>query len=561
MFLEHYIGMKEVREAQSFCFELSKHYWKAAKKRTGTHWRIRDLSIDLPKLKKEKELEVIELSKTLTKLSPEDAGYQISVIYQNRLPKRYRDKLGVFYTPKNVVERMLKDADCLNVNFKTARIIDPSSGGAAYLAPLCRKMITASGAKKELLIEDIEKRLVGIEIDVFAGWLSQLLVDCVIAEYTPNERKPNRVVINGDSLQVGRKLYGSFDYVIGNPPYGVIGKDNCRLEAYESVISGKANLYQLFFATGMYFLKRGGCLHFITPTGFLGGKYFNHLRFFMERESYPKFFQFFEDRSSVFEGVQQEVVISAFKKGRSNKLPKCTLLVESEADKSLIEKFWTISPYFENGVWVLPKSEQEEEVSKLFSRSKVNLEELGFVVRTGSLVPHRSLDLISHKKLSPKSVPIIWSESISEGSVKFNVPPESRRDKWYRPVSDIGIIKEPCIVVKRTSSKEQKRRIQSGYISQNMIEENNGFIAENHVNVILKITDSKLRVSTIGKFLRSSIFEDLFKCSSGTVTVSATELRRIPMPSYDGMLYFQNMVSRSSSTELINEAAEMAYGI
>ena len=45
------------------------------------------------------------------------------------------------------------------------------------------------------------------------------------------------------------------------------------------------------------------------------------------------------------------------------------------------------------------------------------------------------------------------------------------------------------------------------------------------------------------------------------VTVSATELRQIPMPSYDGMLFFQEMVARSFSKELIDSAAEIAYGM
>ncbi len=131
-----------------------------------------------------------------------------------------------------------------------------------------------SSYRNKSIVADIEARLVGIEIDVFAAWFSQFLVDCVLAEYAPNERKPKSIVRNEDALNFDEKLYGSFDYVIGNPPYGITDKKERNLTGFEDVISGKVNLYQLFFVVGLNFVKEGGCLHFVTPTGYLGGKYF-----------------------------------------------------------------------------------------------------------------------------------------------------------------------------------------------------------------------------------------------------------------------------------------------
>lgn len=550
-----------INEAQSFCYELASRYWDLVRIKTGTSWALRAVPVDLPKLDDQRKEEALKESEKLKDLTPEEAGYRISLIYQNSLPKFYREKLGIYYTPVHVVNRMLDDADSLGVDFKRARIIDPSSGGAAYLAPLCRKMVEISSSRRQSVIEDIENRLVGVEIDVFAAWFSQFLVDCVLAEYAPNERKPKNIVINEDALSLSTKFFGKFDYVIGNPPYGIIDKTERDFDAFEEVISGRVNLYQLFFSVGIKLAKDGGRLHFVTPTGYLGGKYFSRLRKWMEKESHPLFFQFFEDRTSIFKGVQQEIVISAFKKTKEKNLPNCILLKESQDKSMLIPKFKARSPLFEEGLWILPKSAWEKKVSKLFSQSNSNLESLGFSVKTGYLVPHRSGDLISFTKKSSNSVPILWSESISDASVKFDIAHKNGKYKWYKPKLGVGVINDPCVVVKRTSSKEQKRRVQVGYISKKIIEENKGFIAENHVNVILKSKKSKIRVSTISKFLRSEIFEELFKCSSGTVTVSATELRRIPMPSFDGMLLFQNMVSKGASAELINKAAEFAYGM
>lgn len=551
---------EQVSEAQSYCYELAKNYWKAVKIRTGTRWSLRAVPIDLPVLQERRVQQAIEESEKLKNLIPEEAGYTISLIYQNSLPKLYREKLGIYYTPVHVVNRMLEDADSLGINFKKARIIDPSSGGAAYLAPLCRKMVKVSSYRNKSIVADIEARLVGIELDAFSAWFSQFLVDCVLAEYAPNDRKPKSIVRNEDALNIDKKLYGSFDYVIGNPPYGITDKKERNLTGFEDVISGKVNLYQLFFVVGINLVKEGGCLHFVTPTGYLGGKYFLRLREWIESYSYPAFFQFFEDRTSIFKGVQQEIVISAFIKRREKHLPECIQLREKKDKSELISKYKAKSPLFEGGLWILPKSSREKKVAKLFSQNKHNLGTLGFVVKTGYLVPHRSGELISYSKKSG-AIPILWSESITSKGVKFEIAHSNGKYKWYKPVSDIGVIREPCVVIKRTSSKEQVRRIQAGYLSKNIVEKNQGFIAENHVNVLFKDNKTSIRLNTILKFLSSEIFEELFKCSSGTVTVSATELRQIPMPSYEGMMLFQDMVGRSSSAELINEAAEIAYGM
>ena len=555
------VHVELVTEAQSFCHELANIYWKSVKRKTGVRWALRTAPVDLPILDELKKAKALKEAENFKDLTPEEAGFRISLIYQNSLPKSYREKLGIYYTPVHVVNRMLEDSNSLGVNFKTARIIDPSSGGAAYLAPLCRKMVEINPSKKISILEDIENRLVGVEIDAFAAWFSQFLVDCVLAEYVPNERKPKNIVINEDALCLSSNYFGKFDYVIGNPPYGITDKSGHNLEMFEGAISGKVNLYQLFFALGMKLVKQGGCLHFVTPTGYLGGKYFKRLRGLIEKESQPVFFQFFEDRSSIFKGVQQEIVISSFKKTKKKNLPECILLRESKDKSNLTSKFKSKSPLFENGLWILPKSVWEKKVSKLFLQSNSNLETLGFSVKTGHLVPHRSRDIISFTKKSSSSVPILWPESISDGTVRFEIAHKNGKQKWYKHRLGVGVINEPCVVVKRTSSKEQKRRVQAGYVSKKIIEENKGFIAENHVNIILKSSESKIRVDTISKILKSTIFEELFKCSSGTVTVSATELRQIPMPSYERILLFQDIVSSVSSVELINEAAEIAYGM
>lgn len=152
--------------AQSYCYQLAILYWETVVDSTNVNWPIRAIPIALPGLKKKDKVTLSQHAKKITSLPPEEAGYEISLIYQSLLPKDYRNKFGVYYTPNSVVNRMLDDSRAFNINLKKAKVIDPSSGGATYLAPLCRRMINRKLNNNAAIIKDIEKRLLGIELDL-----------------------------------------------------------------------------------------------------------------------------------------------------------------------------------------------------------------------------------------------------------------------------------------------------------------------------------------------------------------------------------------------------------
>jgi hypothetical protein len=72
-----------------------------------------------------------------------------------------------------------------------------------------------------------------------------------------------------DFLAVSPQMLGTFDYVVGNPPY--VGIENLseeekkRYRARFSSASGRMDLYFLFFEQGLKFLKEGSILSFVTP--------------------------------------------------------------------------------------------------------------------------------------------------------------------------------------------------------------------------------------------------------------------------------------------------------
>ena len=112
--------------AQSYCYQLAILYWETVVDSTNVNWPIRYIPIALPELKKKDKVKLSEHAKKFASLTPEEAGYQISLICQSLLPKDCRNKFGVHYTPNSVVNRMLNDSKTFNINFKKAKVIDPS---------------------------------------------------------------------------------------------------------------------------------------------------------------------------------------------------------------------------------------------------------------------------------------------------------------------------------------------------------------------------------------------------------------------------------------------------
>ncbi len=546
-----------IEYARAFCLQICQEYWETVRKNTSISWRFRNYKELLPNLSAEDKSIVADISCRLQVLMPEDACYEISIRYMDLLPEKYRAKNGIFYTPMYVVEKMLSDATRVGIDFKKAKVIDPAAGGAAYLAPLCRRLIKKNYKSDQDLVDDVTSRLIGFELDPFAAWLSQFVLDCTLAYKAPKAKMPPRVVHTMNALSAPESYYGQFDYVIGNPPYGITSLSEEASDKYDDVISGKPNLYQLFYRLAFLLVRDKGYVHFITPAGFIGGTYFKRLRYWIESRSTAVSFSFFNNRLGVFPGVQQELVIALFHKMNTSKNPQVYCL---ENKGTIIGEKICTSPFFQGDYWVLPRSKTSVKAGKLFTKVRPRFEELGFSIKTGHVVPHRSEKKMGNSKKSG-SYPLIWSESIQDSKFKPERPYERGRYKWYTCSTQTGFIRDQAILIKRTSSKEQTRRIHTAIVDSAFIKHHGGFFAENHINILTANDKTPVDLPTLNKLINTELFDQLFRCNSGTVTVSVSELKRLPLPSSKGLKLFAKRVKVASCSEDIEEAAWKAYEV
>jgi adenine-specific DNA-methyltransferase len=556
---------KRNRFACAFCEEVARNYWKLIRKFTGVKWKFRHYGDYVECLPDGADKIAHKFVSVLWPHHGLEAGYQISLLYASLLHPDYCFSRGVFYTPMSIVRKMIDISATHGIDFKTAKVIDPSSGGAAFLSPLCRRMIDLERfPNPNDAVNDLTHRLKGVEVDPFAAWLSQFLLDCELALIVPSARRPRAIVQIADALRISENEFGVYDMVIGNPPYGKIPIDPFLKERYEESLYGHVNIYQLFYHLGFLLAGDRGIVHFLTPTSFLGGHYFNRLRKFIGIQSWPTHFEFIKNREGVFEGVQQEVIASLFRKGIRRRKTK-VFVTDVNEQKTLMNSVKTGYAVIGKGYsapWKLPRDAESGRILQSLPPNLGTLKDLGFRATTGYFVWNRNQERICSSKRGGVR-PLIWSESIrSDGVFDFKRAIRKGRSVWVNPKGiENNLVTAGTILVKRTTNKEQKRRLYPAVVSKEFAKKYKGFFVENHVNLIVREEDSDLKEDTLARFLGTRVVDTIFRCMSGTVAVSVSELMRLSMPDTESLMYFQELIECGEDEEIIEGAAEVLYGI
>jgi adenine-specific DNA-methyltransferase len=216
-------------------------------------------------------------------LPNDERHYWIASLYALLMPKERRRRLAAYFTPPHLAHHAINAMLEAGIRPGYHRILDPASGGAAFLMPLAERIAENGhkrGARAKTILQDIERTLHGVEIEPGLADLSQaLLTDLLRAEIESSGIALNGLVQRANTLHLDRPdtLY---DAIIGNPPYGRILRPTATmLKRYGSVIAdGYVNLYALFVEQTLQWVRPGGVICLIIPMSFIGGPYFAALR-------------------------------------------------------------------------------------------------------------------------------------------------------------------------------------------------------------------------------------------------------------------------------------------
>lgn len=550
--------------ARSYCAVLVTSYWNEVNSRHGSKLKIFPVPRDtcLADVASDAEDVAKSTGRVIAQFPDIDAGFLIGSIYTAMLPVAFRSKLGAYYTPPPLVSRLLDLSEDAGVDFSKASIIDPACGGGAFLAPVATRMLEKSkNTSAEWKIRQIGKRLKGVEIDPFAAWMTHVLLESVLIDLCIKARKrlPKDVITVGDALSYDSST--KFDLVIGNPPYGKVTLDATLRDKYARSLFGHANLYGLFTDLALRTAKKDGVIAYLTPTSFLGGQYFKALRELLLTEAAPRAFDFISNREGVFDDVLQETLLTTFKKGARRSPSKVSLLVPQGLNEAKVEHIGKVGIVKGDGPWLIPRVSKDAALLNRIKKMQTRLPDLGYVVSTGKLVWNRHKTQLKSEK-TKDSLPLIWAESVTAQGFKFSAV--KRNHVPYIEVKNNQqhlITRESCVLVQRTTSKEQSRRVLGAVIPQDFIDRNNGVVVENHLNIVY--SDGLIRevtVETINALLNSEVFDRIYRCISGSVAVSAYELMSVPLPTIEGLTKLQKIILAGSDRLTIEKCVAKLYG-
>lgn len=548
--------------AQALTGLLVRAYWHqqtGGRSRSSPVWRTEAVSGSLQLRER-----VRRATEVLSGRSVLEASYCIGLLYTDLLPEETRAARGAYYTPPSVAERLLDLAAGEGVDWSTATVLDPSCGGGAFLVPVAARMLAhhrIQALSPADRLAHVESHLAGIEIDGFAAWMTRAFLDLLALPVSREAGRPLRVPIEtGDALQVVVNDTRRFDLVVGNPPYGRVSLSPQRRALFERSLYGHANLYGIFLDAALRWRKPQGLVAFLTPTSFLGGQYYSRLRALLLDEAPPLVIDVVSDRTGVFPAVQQEMCLTVF--GRNPSRTTTVHLVEPKNGSLDVVRAgsFPLARSLRGSPWLLPRSQAQARLVEHASRMATRLETLGYRASTGPLVWNRVKRQLRSRP-EQGTYPLIWAEAVRPNELRFDYRARAERSFVAVPEGqDHLLTTRPCVLVQRTTAKEQRRRLIACAVPEAFVAQWGAIVVENHVNVLRATSRGQVSPAALAAVLNTAVVDEVFRCLSGSVAVSATELHALPLPEPEVFARIEELCREPRNEAAIEKLVAEAYG-
>lgn len=237
-----------------------------------------------------------EISTFLNNIVYNQSGYEQSLRVETRKEK------GIFFTNSlKCIDNVLNIIDIGDDIFQK-RILEPACGQGIFILKLIASLylkfpyedIISKFVSTNIYFVDIESEMIEttkLNIKKIYYFLFEKefsgIFNGIVADFTTKKTSKATLLFENTSVDIFEKLYKTFDYVIGNPPYITLygrrdkkKNENQRikyLQNYQqfpsSVKNGKINIIMLFLEHSLDFLKEKGRLSFIIDIAFFESAY------------------------------------------------------------------------------------------------------------------------------------------------------------------------------------------------------------------------------------------------------------------------------------------------
>lgn len=443
--------------------------------------------------------------------------------------QKQKSELGQFMTPLSIARYM--SSLFSKIDSSSCRILDAGAGIGILSTSLIDRYI-----QNDRPYNDIELHAFEIDSDIYSelsNTLTEYKINKSILIKTHHcdfiERAVNELIPNNQR----------YHYAILNPPYKKINSNSDHRKLLRKVGIETVNLYSAFVALSLLLLEQNGQLVAIIPRSFCNGPYYKPFREIILRNASIKHIHLFEARNKAFkdDGVLQENIIIHLERTKNqNNVIISTSTDESFSDYNKNEyPFSRIVNNDDAGKFIHIPTTHEKNNLELSSKINFSLADLDIQVSTGPVVDFRVREFLRDMPLE-NTVPLLYPGHFSNMSLiwprvdlnKSNaIIQHSSIDKWLYPNGFYTVIK-------RFSSKEEKRRISASVINPiSLPYQKIGF--ENHLNVLHNKRHgiSENLAWGLAIFLNSTLVDDYFRQFNGHTQVNATDLRTMKYPNHE----------------------------
>lgn len=488
-------------------------------------------------------------------------------LFLEGMPKSERKKKGQFFTSMETARFM---AGMFNIEHlsEEVSILDPGAGTGILTAALVERLQSDDYIRKvNVVCYEIDEQVLPV-LESNLAYLkhnSSVQMDYKIV----NEDYLLSQADDFEGTILANPYSPKYDYIIGNPPYLRIMKEDAAATLMPSVVHGAPNLYFLFASMSLFNLKDGREMVYIIPRSWTSGLYFKSFRDYLLRNGKLEHIHLFISRDRVFsqEQVLQETMIIKVKK--TQEIPVRITLTSSNSSSDF-DTITTIElPY--NDVVVgsesyvfLPTSQYEMNIIKSINRYKTTFPDIGIKMRTGIIVDFRQWDYLRATN-EKGTVPLFYSQHIKNGRV--NHMPSGKEFDWVTE-DKMALVQDnkDYVFCKRFTAKEEKRRLQCGIYLASDFPEYDKIGTQNKINFIERIDGQLLSISEIYgiyALLNSTLFDMYYRIMNGSTQVNSSEINSIPVPPIKGIREIGNRLIQAddlSTSTCDRIITEVAYG-
>lgn len=439
-----------------------------------------------------------------------------------------KSQLGQFLTPASTAKFM---AGLFNPSFSgECRLLDAGAGIGSLSSAFLERCIT-----NDLHFESI--RLDAFELD---DSLHKELKH-TISKYT-NQVPLTYKIYGGDFIEtaVFRIQFGQTDFThaILNPPYKKISSKSHYRRMLRIVGIETVNLYSAFVALALSLMEPGGQIVAIIPRSFCNGPYYRPFRVFVLERAAIKHMHLFDSRDKAFRDdkvLQENIIIQLERGGQQGPVTISTSTDDSFTDLTTHEyPFNQILLPDDPEQFIHVPTSPEKNIVDLSPDICYSLNDLGIKVSTGPVVDFRVKEHLRDMP-EPGTVPLLYPSHFSSSGIEWpragtkkpnSIQRNDDTEKWL-------YLSGFYCVVRRFSSKEERRRIKASVVNPAKFEDAPMLGFENHLNVFHNNKHGlpQALVNGLAVFLNTTAVDENFRRFNGNTQVNATDLKMMKYPS------------------------------